>query len=226
MKTLKILACMLVMLGMGQTAQAAFMMTVEDTTAAGSALTISDNGAGDGSALTDAIVFSGAVGNFMLNVNVGAFDTDPNRLHLTTFGWTGLSGGTLEVAITKTGLTNAAALYQYIGALGGALNGSVGYKAWVDTTDSAFGTETLLGDVSDNVAGGFSLDAINGQAWIASGVPYSLTLFATMTLGAGQMGSLDASLTEVPVPAAVWLFGSGLLGLLGFSSRKKTGIAA
>lgn len=117
-------------------------------------------------------------------------------------------------------------MYQYIGALGGALNGSVGYKAWVDTTDSAFGTETLLGDVSDNVAGGFSLDAINGQAWIASGVPYSLTLFATMTLGAGQMGSLDASLTEVPVPAAVWLFGSGLLGLLGFSSRKKTGIAA
>ena len=73
MKTLKILACMLVMLGMGQTAQAAFMMTVEDTTVAGSALTISDNGAGDGSALTDAIVFSGAVGNFMLNVNVGAF---------------------------------------------------------------------------------------------------------------------------------------------------------
>jgi hypothetical protein len=29
------------------------------------------------------------------------------------------------------------------------------------------------------------------------------------------------SLTEVPIPAALWLFGSGLLGLIGFSRRKK-----
>ncbi len=28
--------------------------------------------------------------------------------------------------------------------------------------------------------------------------------------------------SSVPVPAAVWLFGSGLLGLIGFSKRKKT----
>ncbi len=27
--------------------------------------------------------------------------------------------------------------------------------------------------------------------------------------------------TPVPIPAAVWLFGSGLLGLIGFSKRKK-----
>ena len=222
LKMEKLLAGMCLMLGMTQAAQAAFMMTVEDTTYAGSALTISDNGSGDSSALTDAIVFNDAVGNFVLNVNVGAFETDPNRLHLTTFGMTAATGGTLEVAITKTGLTNAAALYQYIGELGGALNGSVGYQAWVDTTNTAFGTGTLLGDISDTVSGGFSLASINGNAAIASGVPYSLTLFATMTLDAAQMGSLDASLTEVPVPAAVWLFGSGLLGLFGFSSRKKT----
>lgn len=31
----------------------------------------------------------------------------------------------------------------------------------------------------------------------------------------------DASLTQVPVPAAVWLFGSGLLGLIGIARRKK-----
>ncbi|MCW9006033.1 MAG: VPLPA-CTERM sorting domain-containing protein [Gammaproteobacteria bacterium] len=27
--------------------------------------------------------------------------------------------------------------------------------------------------------------------------------------------------TVVPVPAAVWLFGSGLIGLAGFARRKK-----
>jgi len=29
------------------------------------------------------------------------------------------------------------------------------------------------------------------------------------------------SITTVPLPAAVWLFGTGLLGLIGFSKRKK-----
>ena len=31
----------------------------------------------------------------------------------------------------------------------------------------------------------------------------------------------DASLTQVPVPAAVWLFGSGLIGLAGVARRRK-----
>jgi hypothetical protein len=31
----------------------------------------------------------------------------------------------------------------------------------------------------------------------------------------------DVSASVVPVPAAVWLFGSGLLGLIGMARRKK-----
>ena len=34
-----------------------------------------------------------------------------------------------------------------------------------------------------------------------------------------------ASRTVVPVPAAVWLFGSGLIGLVGLARRKNTRIA-
>jgi hypothetical protein len=33
---------------------------------------------------------------------------------------------------------------------------------------------------------------------------------------------LDLQVSAVPVPAAVWLFGSGLLGLVGFNRRKQT----
>jgi hypothetical protein len=36
---------------------------------------------------------------------------------------------------------------------------------------------------------------------------------------------VDASVSQVPVPAAVWLFGSGLMGLLGFN-RKRSQSAA
>jgi hypothetical protein len=34
--------------------------------------------------------------------------------------------------------------------------------------------------------------------------------------------SLNGTVSAVPVPAAVWLFGSGLLGLIGVARRKKT----
>jgi len=36
-----------------------------------------------------------------------------------------------------------------------------------------------------------------------------------------QMFSIDATPSAVPVPAAVWLFGSGLIGLAGVAKRKK-----
>ena len=34
---------------------------------------------------------------------------------------------------------------------------------------------------------------------------------------------VEAHVSPVPVPAAIWLFGSGLIGLIGFSKRQKTG---
>jgi len=35
-------------------------------------------------------------------------------------------------------------------------------------------------------------------------------------------GSYLVSASAVPVPAAVWLFGSGLIGLIGVARRKKS----
>jgi len=42
----------------------------------------------------------------------------------------------------------------------------------------------------------------------------------TITSGGTYLG--DWTVAPVPVPAAVWLFGSGLLGLVGFARKKKT----
>lgn len=65
--------------------------------------------------------------------------------------------------------------------------------------------------------------------------PFFHTDFNTLEGGfdvgsAGYFGFLDVtsgaylpgSLPPVPLPATVWLFGSGLLGLIGFARRKKT----
>jgi hypothetical protein len=39
--------------------------------------------------------------------------------------------------------------------------------------------------------------------------------------GSGVLFVDDARLTKVPAPPALWLFGSGLLGLVGIARRKK-----
>ena len=41
-----------------------------------------------------------------------------------------------------------------------------------------------------------------------------------ITFSNGLVTSIDAVPTLVPVPAAVWLFGSGLIGLIGIARRK------
>ena len=47
--------------------------------------------------------------------------------------------------------------------------------------------------------------------------------FGEYTLNLNGPNSYDGTfeVSSVPVPAAVWLFGSGLLGLIGVARRKK-----
>jgi hypothetical protein len=45
----------------------------------------------------------------------------------------------------------------------------------------------------------------------------------TLTLLADGQVTIGAGVSPVPLPAAVWLFGSGLLGLFGFSRRRRIG---
>jgi len=47
--------------------------------------------------------------------------------------------------------------------------------------------------------------------------PTSWTLSANDT---GNSYSMTIAATAVPIPAAVWLFGSGLLGLIGIARKK------
>jgi len=88
----------------------------------------------------------------------------------------------------------------------------------VGTSSGTFGLATL----SFNVVGGDGkytsisfADSAFGGFVAPGGVPVSVNYVA------GQVG-VNIPLTPVPVPAAFWLFGSGLLGLVGMARRKKT----
>jgi hypothetical protein len=46
-------------------------------------------------------------------------------------------------------------------------------------------------------------------------------ILGKVTLGTNGTLTFAANASAVPLPAAVWLFGSGLMGLVGVSRRRK-----
>ena len=59
-----------------------------------------------------------------------------------------------------------------------------------------------------------------GFAWIF-GMPTGSQSFSTKSADYYAWAVYSGDVSPVPVPAAVWLFGSGLLGLVGVARRKK-----
>jgi hypothetical protein len=83
------------------------------------------------------------------------------------------------------------------------------------------GSQTLTLTGSDNFILGLSID--NGASWLADSSVVSAGINAyTVSFASGNnVIQVDVQvIPAIPVPAAVWLFGSGLLGLIGIARRK------
>jgi len=90
---------------------------------------------------------------------------------------------------------------------------------------SGFGPSTFLQlvNVVDNLASTGTLDSdlqFLPDAVNKVGGTWANFLSADAIAKATTFGHLSIAPAAVPVPAAVWLFGSGLLGLTGFARRK------
>ena len=83
---------------------------------------------------------------------------------------------------------------------------------WTDTPGQITGFQLTL----NNVPGFTSSDITFGTDQIVIDI-------ANLELDVGSFAiiNLEVAHTVVPVPAAVWLFGSGLLGLVGVARRKR-----
>ena len=61
--------------------------------------------------------------------------------------------------------------------------------------------------------GSFTFDAMPGN--------YFVSFFGFADVSAPELGQYGIEISQVPVPAAVWLFGSGLIGFVGVARRRK-----
>ncbi len=68
--------------------------------------------------------------------------------------------------------------------------------------------------INDGVAGSFTGEIMYSTSAGSSGSWYSTNQYGF------DYASINGSVSAVPVPAAVWLFGSGLLGLIGVATKK------
>jgi len=97
-----------------------------------------------------------------------------------------------------------------------SIGGLLSLNKGVDVGDTFFftgGPETKNSDVftaSNAFTGDLAYDLMTVK------VDFSLSANSTV----GMSGFVQQ--VVVPIPAAVWLFGSGLLGLVGIARRKKT----
>ena len=106
------------------------------------------------------------------------------------------------------------------------------FTGW--TTDVDFRTDSLgsVGPTSAtrNVSG--STVGFNFDGWLQPGdesyfyfiktTATNYTLGSTVLIDGGIASVQSYAPSAVPVPAAVWLFGSGLIGLVGVARRKKS----
>jgi hypothetical protein len=129
--------------------------------------------------------------------------------------FTDLAGGVIDLGFDSAALridsVSIDPYWDFLPDPGGPAAGDVWSGIGFDTffNDPAVGTFTIATiSLTALAAGGSSL-------WILDTSEYfSATEQLFPILG-------HATVNEVPVPAAVWLFGSGLLGLIGIARRKK-----
>ena len=201
---------------------------------AGSVEVATDLGSVDGSGLASASAFSLSqfgTGKTFANLNVAyfAFDTTTHSLWTTSTQLpAGFTTGTVGSAISASGLMSG-----YYNSLGGSTGTVVASQSNVNSFFSQFdlgGAATGSADAVLNPA----TNELNLAALATAGYA-DLQLYKFTITGSGRNTAVSVasdlvlrtnadgttSVQATPIPAAAWLFGSGLMGLFGLRRKAR-----
>jgi hypothetical protein len=172
--------------------------------------------------LTGAVTFSGTLGSWTANVSTGlTYDIIGSAsqpiLALNSVNVTSSVGGFLRVGASAINYTGPAGWqFQIGGTTGGAVLADALFDGGNDPT--FFQYTTVLGSLS-GTEGAFSDQTSGMLSDLDFASPYGLSINALIVHETGGISSVNANLVTVPIPGAVWLLFSGLIGLLGLRRR-------
>ena len=160
--------------------------------------TISYNAPGNPDPGGNSVASGGAFNPVLKQANLGAGLLTPGQAVTVSFDWKGTNanGGVVDVVLFSE--LAAGGVSQTDNLLGGPAS----------STDWTNVTQTF--NIGPDVSGGVTLQftAICGAA--------------AGCISDYSWDNVSVKAQVIPVPAAVWLFGSGLLGLIGIARRKKS----
>jgi len=135
-------------------------------------------------------------------------DTASSSTILGNFEFLGLDGMDFDSSGTLYGFTHGTAILYTIDPLTGAstMIGDTGFDSFPRLAGLTFMGDTLYGVMSGSL---YTIDPLTGAGALIGDI------------GFGDISGLTA-LNTIPIPPAILLFGSGLIGLISVARRKKS----
>jgi hypothetical protein len=161
--------------------------------------TINYNAAGNPDPGGNSVASGGPFNPVLKQANVGAGLLTPGQAVTVSFDWKGTNaiGGVVDVVLFSELSAGGVSQTDFL------LTGPAASVDWTNVTQTF--------NIGPDVSGGVTLQftAICGAA------------DGCISDYSWDNVSITADVGAVPIPAAVWLFGSGLIGLIGIARRKK-----